>query len=123
MLSDVNAITDAVSGILITAVLPEADIHRLIEQSFIERGIAYKHEAALGHGRRVDFLVGRTAVEIKQGAPAPRLVTQQIAGYLSSDLVDEIVVITRRKIRLPAQIGGKRVFILTLDRLWGVSLP
>ena len=114
---------DAISAIRITDVLPEYDIHKLVKRAFEEHGIEYEHEAVLGRGRRADFLVGRTAVEIKKGMPAPSLVLRQIAGYLQSDLIDDIVVVTRRKIRLPAQIGGKQIFIISLDRLWGIALP
>ena len=123
MLRDVNAIIHAVSVIRVAAVLPEYDIHRLVQQALDNSKIAYRHEAVLGKGKRTDFLVNRTAIEIKQGKHSASLVQRQIAGYLQSDLIDDIVVITRRALRLPAQIGGKQVFILSLDRLWGVSLP
>ena len=123
MQKDVDAIIGAISSVRITSVLPEYDIHKLVEQAFTDSGIDFVHEARLGKGRRADFLVNRTAVEVKKGAPAPSLVLKQIAGYLQSELVDDIVIVTRRKIRLPAQIGGKQVFMITLDRLWGISLP
>ena len=123
MLEDVNAVMDAVSAIRVTGVLPENDIHRLVERAFIENGLDCAHEFKLGRGRRVDFMVNRTAVEIKQGTPAASAVRKQIAGYLESDEVDDLVVITRRNLRLPTSIGGKQVFVLSLDRLWGISLP
>ena len=123
MLEDVNAIINAVCGIRVASILPEYDIHRLVQQALDNSKIAYRHEAALEKGKRADFLVNRTAIEIKQGKPSKSLVQKQIAGYLQSDLIDDIVVITRRSLRLPAKIGAKQVFVLSLDRLWGVSLP
>ena len=123
MLKDVSEIINAISSIRISGMPDEYDIHRLVEDAFLKRGLSYTHEAPLGKGRRVDFLVGKTAVEIKKGAPASSAVQKQITGYLESDSVEEIIVVTRKRLRLPAKIGGKQVFILILDRLWGVSFP
>ena len=101
----------------------ESGIHKLVEDSLQKHEIEYIHEAMLGKGRRVDFLIGRTAVEIKKGAPSSLQVARQLKGHLESEAVDEIVAVTRKRVTLPKMLLGKRVYAISLDRLWGVTLP
>ena len=123
MESHAQEVIDAVSSIRLTAVSLEYDIHGLIEQRLKNAGIEFVHEAKLGRGKRVDFLCGATAVEVKKGTPSPAVLLKQVSGYLSSDDVSDIVIVTKGRVKLPAAIGGKRVFMISLDRLWGISLP
>ncbi len=123
MRCDAEKVIEAISSIRLTDIPEEYEIHKLVEYTFQNREINYIHEASLGRGRRVDFLVNRTAVEIKKGAPAPAALVKQLSGYLESEKVDEIVAVTRRRVKLPEKIAGKCVYALSLDRLWGVTLP
>jgi hypothetical protein len=116
------SIIEAISGIRLGSVPHEDDIHSLISDALNRNGISFIHEARLGPGRRADFLVNRVAVEVKKGRPAPAALIRQLTGYLKHPEVDEIMVVCQRKVRLPEKIGGKPVYQISLDRLWGISL-
>ena len=51
------------------------------------------------------------------------VLTKQLRRYLASDALDAVVVVTQRVTRLPHSIDGKGVYIISLNRLWGVALP
>ncbi len=115
-------IVDAVSRVRVTGAPQEADLHALIAEALAGAQIGFSHEARLGPRMRADFLAGRVAIEIKKGRPAPAALKKQIGGYLACPGVDEMLVITQRRISLPKTIGGKPVHQLALDRLWGIAL-
>ena len=56
-------------------------------------------------------------------AGLPAELTKQLRRYLASDALDAVVVVTQRVTRLPHSIDGKGVYIISLNRLWGVALP
>ena len=106
------------------------------EQERAQRG-AYAHPFSVKHTsaggsaagerhppahRRIDFCCEGVGIEIKKGRPQPAALKKQIAGYLQSPLLNEILVITQRSVPLPETIGTKRVYQLSLDRLWGIAL-
>ena len=123
-MSDTAAlIIKAISTIRLGSVPREEDIHSLISDALSRKGVAFIHEARLGAGRRADFLACRVAVEVKKGRPAPAALRKQLAGYLAHPEVDEMIVVCQRRVTLPAEICGKPVHQLSLDRLWGISLP
>lgn len=103
--------------------LYEADIHRLVGQRLQETGFAYQHEAKLGTGCRIDYLVGDVGVEIKRGKPRAATLVTQLMRYAQSERIGSLVVISWQSVTLPKTIGGKPVFPLALSLLWGVSLP
>ena len=47
----------------------------------------------------------------------------QLRKYLASEDLDGMIVVTQRAVNLPATIYGKPVYLLSLNRLWGVALP
>lgn len=100
----------------------EYDLHRLVAQALEAAGIPYRHEAPVGKGRRIDFLCGDVGIEIKRGRPAPGRLAAQLAGYLESPAVAGVILVAERTARLPAQLGGKPVKLLSLNRLWGIAL-
>lgn len=120
---EVSEILSALQSVRVPAVPGEYDLHALIGQALAERGIAFVHEARLAPGRRVDFLSGRVAIEVKKSKPPRARLLEQSAKYLSSDSVGALIVVSQRAISLPRTIAGKPVYLLSLDRLWGVSLP
>ena len=51
------------------------------------------------------------------------VMTNPKVGYAACAQVESLVVIAPRGVDLPRTIGGKRVTMLGLERLWGISLP
>ena len=103
--------------------MEEYDIHAEIASALQKAGIAYKHEYRLKPRCRLDFFVDGTAIEVKKGKPVPSLLMKQIVGYLESDELTDIVIVTQHSAKLPQTLHGKKVYQLSLDRLWGISLP
>ena len=103
--------------------LYEADIHRLIGERLSDAGLAYRHEAILGRGCRIDYLIGDVGVEIKKGKPRPALIEAQLRRYAESERIESLVLVSWGSVRLPAAIHGKPVYGIVLSQLWGVSLP
>ena len=100
----------------------EYDLHSLVARALEAAGIDYIHEAPLGRGRRIDFLCGEIGIEVKRGRPAPGLLTKQLAGYLQSERLTALILVTERSASVPPLIGGKPVKVLSLNRLWGIAL-
>ena len=86
-------------------------------------GLEFEHEHKLGPRRRIDFLVDRVGLEVKKGRPASSALAKQLRRYLESDDLDAVIVVTQRVTALPKTIGGKPVYLISLNRLWGVALP
>ena len=101
----------------------EADLHALVAQRLLSCGLNAVHEAPLGGGCRIDFLVDGVGVEIKRGKPRPDVLLAQLTRYAQSERIQSLVVVSWQSVALPASIGGKRVYPLALGKLWGVSLP
>lgn len=114
---------NALRAIRVPAVPGESDIHALTAAALREADIAFLHEETLSPGRRIDFLAGDIGVEIKKGRPDRARLLTQAAGYLSSPRLSALVIVSQKSVRLPHAIAGKPVYLLTLDKLWGVSLP
>ena len=103
--------------------IEEYDIHAAIAEALRKEGIAFIHEYRLKPRCRIDFLVGATAIEVKKNRPVPSALIKQISAYLESDELSDIIIVTQHSVRLPQKIHGKTVYQISLDRLWGVSLP
>lgn len=101
----------------------EADIHRMVEERLTEAVFSYSHEAKIGKGCRIDYLVGSVGIEIKKGKPKTPILHRQLQRYASCEAVSALIVITQRHVRLPKAIGGKPIAILVLPQLWGLALP
>ncbi len=103
--------------------LYEADLHRLVANRLTECGFAYRHEARIAGGCRIDYLVGDVGVEIKKGKPRPAELTRQLARYAQSECVRSLIVLSWQSVTLPERLNGKPVRAVSLSQLWGVSLP
>lgn len=103
--------------------LYESDIHQTVEKRLIEAGLPYVHEAKLGPGCRIDYLVEGVGVEIKKGKPDGAKLRQQLARYAACGQISALVVLTPRSVSLPDSLMGKPVRLIVLNRLWGVALP
>ncbi|MBP3656490.1 MAG: hypothetical protein J6K32_07320 [Clostridia bacterium] len=102
---------------------PEMQLHEMTAAALEACGLAAEHEARLGPGCRIDFLVGDIGIEVKKSRPQPAALRRQLARYAACGAIGELIVIAPRGVNLPPSIGGKRVTMLGLDRLWGISLP
>lgn len=79
------------------------------------------HEASLGQRARIDFLCGRTGIEIKRGRPNVKTLAQQLHRYLDSEQLDGLIVVVERAANVPSLIDGKRVEVVSLNSLWGIT--
>ena len=121
--AQIARIADALSSVRMPAQPEEYDIHAQVAEALGAAGLAYEHEYRLGPRCRIDFRVGRVGIEVKKGRPASAELARQLRRYLASDALDAVIVVTQRVTRLPDTIAGKPVYIISLNRLWGVALP
>ena len=123
MNSQIQAIVGALSTLRMPAQPGEYDIHGAVDEALTGAGLSHQHEYKLGPRCRIDFVVGRVGLEIKKGRPAASALQSQLKRYLAHDDLEAVVVLTQRALHLPDQIGGKPVYLVSLNRLWGVALP
>lgn len=119
----IKEILDALAAVRMPAQPEEYDIHAQVASALGAAGLPYEHEYRLGPRCRIDFRVDRVGIEVKKGRPASSDLTKQLRRYLASDELDAVVVVTQRVTRVPASILGKPVYLISLNRLWGVALP
>ena len=119
----IERITAALSAVRMPAQPEEYDIHAQVASALGAASLEYEHEYKLGPRCRIDFKVGRVGIEVKKGRPASSELTRQLRRYLESDELDAVIVVAQRVTRLPETILGKRVELISLNRLWGVALP
>lgn len=103
----------------------ERQLYPLIEQALQVENIAYSAEVRLGPRARIDFLTaGGTGIEVKKGRPNREQIIGQLERYCSFEKLKSLVVVVpwQKNLHLPHFIQGKSVAILSLNRLWGISL-
>ena len=116
-------VLNALSMIRCGAACTEDELHALTAKTLTDAGIPAMHEARLAPGCRIDFLAGDVGIEIKKSRPERAKLIAQLTRYAACDQVDSLVVAAPRGVYLPKMIGGKRVTMVALERLWGISLP
>ena len=121
--SEFGRILDALRAVRCGAADTEEALHGQIAGALFAAGIEAQHEVRLAPRCRIDFLVGGVGIEIKKNRPQRSLLIMQLERYAACDQVHELLVIAPRGVSLPKAIGGKRVTVLALERLWGISLP
>lgn len=100
----------------------EYEIHNEITRAFDAAGIEYFHEYTLSPGRRIDFICGKIGVEVKKSRPIAARLRAQLERYLNGTELECVIVVMQKPCALPSTICGKPVYILALNRLWGVAL-
>jgi hypothetical protein len=100
----------------------EYSIHTMVLEVLAAHGFHPLHEVVLGPRQRIDFMCGAIGIEIKRGKPQPSKLLPQISGYLASDALSALVLVTQRHVDLPHMMLGKPVRVLSLNALWGISL-
>lgn len=101
----------------------ETDLHQQVKKRLADAGLPFVHEARLGPGCRIDFLVDGVGIEIKKGKPDAKALHGQLLRYAAFDAVTALVVIAPRSVALPKTVGNKPVHMIVLNQLWGVALP
>ena len=121
-MTDVQVILSALSSIRMPAQPEEYEIHAAIARALEEAGLPYTHECKLMPGRRIDFACGSVGIEVKKSRPDAARLREQLRRYLEETELSAMIVVLQRPCRLPESICGKPVYILALNRLWGVAL-
>lgn len=116
-------VLDALRTIRCPAAGGEMELHDMAAQAFMQAGLQARHEAVLAPGRRIDFMVDGIGVEIKKSRPNRTALLAQLKRYAACEEIKELIVVAPRGVDLPGKVGGKRVTMLALERLWGISLP
>ena len=116
-------LVDAICSVRCGAAQSEGELHELIRCALEAAGFSPAHEVRLAPRCRIDFLVGDLGIEMKKSRPNAALLTRQLARYAACDQIAQLLVIAPRGVKLPKMIGGKPVFQISLERLWGISLP
>lgn len=119
----ITQIENALRVLFVPATPGEYDLHALISSALEKADLSYIHEAKIGKNCRADFMVGNICVEVKKSRPDKNTLLKQITRYLASESVDGMLVVTQKSVNLPPVIMNKPVRLLSLDKLWGVSLP
>ena len=122
-MTNVQSILHALSSIRMPAQPEEYEIHAEIARALDEAGISYTHEYKLMPGRRIDFICGSTGIEVKKSRPISARLREQLQKYLDGTELTAMIVVVQKPCYLPDTICGKPVYVLSLNRLWGVALP
>lgn len=118
----VEGILKALQTLRTPLLTDEYILHEMIAGALDNAGIAYIKEARLGPYARIDFLCENVGIEAKKGKTDQRSVLKQLQRYAACDRVSVIVLVTEQMVKLPKKIGGKPVYTVALNRLWGVAI-
>ena len=121
--TELERILSALMTIRCPAVCDELQLHGLVIRTLECAGLTPVHEVALAPRCRIDIMCGGIGIEIKKNRPQPATLRSQLARYAACEAIEQLVVIAPRGVNLPKVIGGKRITMVALERLWGVSLP
>ena len=116
-------VVEALQTIRCGAACTEEELHACVAAALEEAGIPFIHEARLAPRCRIDFLADDLGIEIKKSRPERAKLLAQITRYAACDQVAKMIVVAPRGVNLPDDVDGKRVTMLALERLWGISLP
>ncbi len=120
---DVARVMTALKTLRAPVATGEYDLHELISGALTDAELEFYHEYKLAPGMRADFFLDGIVIEVKKGKPVRSKLIEQAARYLSRDSVQALIVVSQKNVSLPEKMSGKPVYSLSLDKLWGVSLP
>lgn len=102
--------------------MSERDIQDMVSLALVRAGIPHRCEVKIAPHCRVDFLLDDgIVIELKKLRPERGTVEQQIGRYARIGDVTAIVLLLERSIRLPAEIDGKPVRVVSLNSNWGIA--
>ncbi|MGI6315760.1 MAG: hypothetical protein ACOX17_03685 [Christensenellales bacterium] len=116
-------VLEALSGMRIPRLQDEYALHRAVAERLTEAGISFTAEAVIGPRCRIDFLAEGVGIEVKMGRPTVGRLREQLTRYALCPEVEELILLLEKSIRLPPEINGKRVTVMSLNSLWGIALP
>lgn len=116
-------VVQALLSIRCGAACTEEELHAQALDALSAAGLSPCHEVRLAPRCRIDVMCGGVGIEIKKSRPQPARLRRQLERYAACDAVEQLVVIAPRGVNLPQRIGGKRVTMVALERLWGIWLP
>lgn len=119
---NLHKILFALHTIRLNAIVEETEIHESIIEAFKERNICFQHEHKLGKGRRVDFFCNGVVIEVKKLRPQKDRLIKQILRYLDVPGVTAVIIVLQKSINIKKTIQGKPVYIVSLNRNWGVAI-
>jgi hypothetical protein len=99
----------------------EHELQNGISIALAEARINAQREALIGKGSesRVDFLIGRIALEVKVGGSLAE-VMRQLDRYAHCDGIDAVMLVTsrlRHKVSLPMYVNNKPLQVMEIVRL------
>ena len=93
----------------------EDELQRALADALARTGRTVEREVRLDGHNRIDLLVDRIGIEVKVAGKADA-VMRQIRRYVASDLVDGLLLVTTRaRHALPAEVDGKPVAVVQLS--------
>ena len=116
-------IVRAIETIRCSAACTEEELHAQVACALEQSGIQAQHEARLAPRCRIDFFADGIGIEIKKKRPERAKLMAQLTRYAQCEQIQALVVAAPRGVNLPRCILGKRVTMVALDRLWGITLP
>jgi len=120
---EAKTVLSALSALRILPGTSELDMHAHIAAVLEAADIACVHEAKLGSRCRIDFLADGIGIEVKCGKPSRRVLLRQLGRYASCQEIRALILVVERSANLPAHVGGKPCYCLSMNRLWGIALP
>jgi hypothetical protein len=94
----------------------EAELQIAIERTLTDAAVTYERELRLGPADRIDFLCcDGVGIEAKVRYPK-RAIYRQLERYARHDRITALILVTATAIGLPAALGGKPLFYVSLGR-------
>lgn len=95
----------------------QAGIESVLVEAFGHAAV--EREIRLSPRDRIDLLLfGRVGLEVKVKGARKMGVWKQLNRYAEHDRIAELLLVTGLSMGLPAEIGGKPVYYLSLGRAW-----
>lgn len=114
---------EALQTLRVTPLPSEYELHDRVAACLTAAGLSPAHEVRIAPRRRIDFVCEDVGIEIKRGKPAPSRLYEQVKAYAQSEAISALIVLVERNVTLPPSLCGKKVFVVSLNRLWGIALP
>jgi hypothetical protein len=95
----------------------EAEFQATTEVALTTAGVEFQREVRINAQDRLDFLVGRIAIELKISG-FPNEVSRQLQRYAQHADIDEIILLTSKTTlcRMPQQLSGKPIHVALVQR-------
>lgn len=115
----ITAVIRLLSGVRID-ISDEKASQAQIAEAFTAANVTFEREAKLSGRDIPDFLIEPPglAIEVKLRGTPKMQVFRQLSRYAEHERVTQLLLVTNMSMGLPAEIGGKPAFYLSLGRSW-----